>query len=117
SVQSTPVRERERPRDPLPLRFTNRPTLAQPPVSVVVPCFNHGHFLKKSVAAILEQDYPEFEVIVVDDGSTDGETPDVLDELGRRDRVRVIRLPVNSGPSAARNRAIAEAKGRYVLPV
>jgi len=106
-----------RPEPPRQLRFTDRPAFAEPLVSVVMPCFNHGRFLREGVPAILDQDYPELELIVVDDGSTDPDTLVALDELSRLDRVRVLHQPVNSGPSVARNRAIAEARGRYVLPV
>jgi glycosyltransferase involved in cell wall biosynthesis len=100
-----------------PLRFSMRPSRGQPLVSVVVPCFNHGRFLPACIAAILDQDYEAIEVIVVDDASTDPTAIGVLRELESRDGVRVIHQPRNSGPSAARNRAIKEAKGRYILPV
>ena len=54
---------------------------------------------------------------MIDGGSTDRDTREVLDELAARPHVCVIRSPTNSGPSAARNRGIAQAKGRFVLPV
>jgi glycosyltransferase involved in cell wall biosynthesis len=94
-----------------------RPSRGKPLVSTVVPCFNHGRYLTQCVDAILDQDYGEVEVIVVDDASTDPSTLRTLEDIGSRDRVRVIRQPENLGPSAARNRAIAHARGRFVLPV
>jgi hypothetical protein len=64
-----------------------------------------------------EQDYPAIEVIVVDDASTDPHTLKELERLERAGRARVIRQKRNGGPSRARNRGIAEATGRYLLPV
>ncbi len=99
------------------LHFLTRPIRGQPLVSVVVPCFNHGRFLPQCIDAVLDQDYEEIEVIVVDDASTDPATIRVLGEVELRDGVRVIRQLHNLGPSIARNRAIKEARGRYILPV
>jgi glycosyltransferase involved in cell wall biosynthesis len=101
-----------------PLRLRTRPTRANALVSMVVPCFNHGRYLPAALAAIREQRYEPIEITVVDDASTDPETAAVLDELERAgDGIRVLRLERNSGPAAARNAAIAEARGRYILPV
>ena len=100
-----------------PMTFSSRPSRGEPLVSVVVPCFNHGRFLPACIESILEQDYTNLEVIVVDDASTDAATIGVLEEVGARDNVTVLRQSVNRGPSAARNRAITESTGRYVLPV
>ncbi len=100
-----------------PVRFSSRPSRGQPLVSVVVPCFNHGRFLAACLDSICSQDYEALEVTVVDDASTDAATIRVLQDAAARDGVTVIRQHTNSGPSAARNRAIAQASGRYVLPV
>jgi glycosyltransferase involved in cell wall biosynthesis/GT2 family glycosyltransferase len=108
---------RSMPEQPTSLRFSNRSIQEQPLVSVVVPCFNHGRYLYECIDAILDQEYEAIEVIIVDDASTDPATIRVLHEIELRDRVRVIRQPQNSGPSAARNRAIKETKGRFILPV
>ena len=99
------------------LRFAERPIGGQPPVSAIVPCYNHGRYLPDCVDSILEQEYPELEVIVVDDASTEESTLGVLAELKTREHVTVLRQPQNSGPSAARNRGVATARGRYILPV
>ena len=98
-------------------RFTSRPVRTQPRVSVVTPCFNHGRELAECVASIRSQTYPDVEMIVVDDASTDLRTRGYLDQLAQEGDVRVIRMLENRGPSVARNRAIAECSGRYVLPV
>ena len=99
------------------IALRGRPAGGQPLVSVVVPCFNHGLFLPACLRAIREQDYPELEVVVVDDASTDPETRRVMDALEDEGWATVIRQPRNSGPSAARNAALEIVRGRYVLPV
>jgi glycosyltransferase involved in cell wall biosynthesis len=102
---------------PAPLRLCNRPVTGTPLVSVVTPCFNHGRYLSSYLEAIRGQDYPEIEVIIVDDASTDPETVAVLRQIEQDGDARVIWQEANRGPSAARNRAIDAANGRYVLPV
>ena len=86
------------------------------PVSVVVPCFNHGAFLVECLESILAQTVPPHEVIVVDDGSTDAHTLSLLAEVDAVGRARVVRQ-ANQGPSAARNRGIGLAACDLVLPV
>lgn len=100
-----------------PLRFVDRPSRGQPRVSVVIPCFNHGRFIRACVESVTEQDYPDVEVIIVDDASNDPGTVRVLGELQAESRACVLRMETNHGPSVARNVAIAEATGRYILPV
>jgi glycosyltransferase involved in cell wall biosynthesis/GT2 family glycosyltransferase len=99
------------------ISLASRPSTGTPLVSVVTPCFNHGRWLRECVAAIRAQTYPELEMIVCDDASTDLETTSYLEELALEPDIRLKRLPQNSGPSAARNRAIEHATGRYILPV
>jgi glycosyltransferase involved in cell wall biosynthesis len=86
-------------------------------VSVIVPCFNHGRYLDECLRAIAEQDWPEVEVFVVDDASTDDDTLAALAEVERGGEVEVIHMPRNGGPSRARNAALERVRGRYVLPV
>jgi glycosyltransferase involved in cell wall biosynthesis len=98
-------------------RFATRPARGTPLVSVVTPCFNHGRLLRQCVESIQRQTYSNVEMIVVDDGSTEGDTRSYLDELERERGVRVVRAESNGGPSAARNLGIRHSAGRYVLPV
>lgn len=84
-----------------------------PKVSIVIPCYNYGSFLPETLDSVAAQTFRDFEVIVVDDGSTDVKTIEVLDRL-EQSHVRVIRSR-NRGVSAARNRGIAEANGRFIL--
>jgi glycosyltransferase involved in cell wall biosynthesis len=86
-----------------------RPAIDAPLVSVVIPCYNQGRFLREAVESVRRQTYPRVEVIVVDDGSTD-DTAAVADEL----RVRCIRQE-NRGLAGARNRGLADSTGEYVV--
>lgn len=85
-------------------------TKRNPLVSVIIPTYNRGWIIKEAVDSVLAQDYRDFELIVVDDGSTDN-TPEVLDAY--RGTIKVFRQE-NKGVSAARNRGIAEASGRFI---
>jgi len=81
-----------------------------PSVSVVIPTYNRGWILREAIDSVLDQTMEDFELIVVDDGSTD-DTQDILEEYG--DAVRTIHQG-NGGVSAARNRGIASAEGTYI---
>lgn len=81
-----------------------------PLVSVVIPAYNAAWCVRRALDSVLAQTFRDFEVIVVDDGSTD-ETADVLDDYDAP--VRVVSKP-NGGLSSARNAGIRAATGRYV---
>lgn len=81
-------------------------------VSVVIPTYNLARFLPEAVASARAQVWPDLEIIVVDDGSTD-DTPEVLERLAREGELRCIRQE-NAGASAARNRGIHEARKSWV---
>jgi glycosyltransferase involved in cell wall biosynthesis len=83
-----------------------------PDISVIIPTFNRRDLVSRALASVLLQEDADFEVLVVDDRSTDG-TYDALRSLGDP-RVRVLRQPSNRGVSAARNRGIAEARAPWV---
>lgn len=85
-------------------------------VSVVVPCFNAGQHLNDAVQSALAQTWPDLEVVIVDDGSSDDTTLRLLEET-HWPRTRIFHQSSNAGPSAARNRAIREARGEYILPL
>lgn len=83
-----------------------------PTVSVITPAFNAAPYVRESLDSVVAQTFKDFEVIVVDDGSTD-ETAAIADWYAQRDpRIRVIRQS-NHGIAAARNVAIAHARGRF----
>src|SRR5690348_12724766 len=81
-----------------------------PPISVIIPTYNHARFLAAAIDSALSQTLKPTEVIVVDDGSTD-ETSSVLEAFG--DKVRVIRQK-NHGVAGARNRGAEMAAGEYL---
>jgi glycosyltransferase involved in cell wall biosynthesis len=82
----------------------------RPLVSVIIPTYNRGWILKEAVDSVLGQNFKDFELIVVDDGSTDN-TRDILETYGQD--IIVVRQ-ANQGVSAARNRGIAAAGGELV---
>jgi len=86
-----------------------------PVVSVVVPCYNQGQFLQETLASLEAQTFRDFEIIVVDDGSTFPETIRTIDNLDSR-RMLIVRTK-NQGLAEARNAGIRQAKGRYILPL
>ena len=81
-----------------------------PLVSVIIPAFNREHCIRQSVDSALAQTFKDFEIIVVDDGSSDG-TVEILKSYG--DKIRLI-CQKNAGAGAARNTAIRVAQGKYV---
>lgn len=88
-----------------------------PAVSVVVPCYNLGSFLPACVDSVKQQTMPDWEMIIVNDASTDN-SAEVADTLAATDdRIRVIHQPRNHHVSAARNTAIKNSTGKYILPL
>ncbi|MEM6486654.1 MAG: glycosyltransferase family 2 protein [Pseudomonadota bacterium] len=85
----------------------------EPAISVVIPAYNRESLLPRALESVLQQTLTDFEIIVVDDASTDG-THAVASRYADDSRVRVVRQPQNGGAAAARNRGIVEARGRYV---
>jgi len=83
-----------------------------PRVSVVIPCYDLGRFLDEAVDSVLVQTLEDVEIVVVDDGSKDPATVELLAGY-RRPRTRVIHTP-NRGLAAARNLGIGESRGHYV---
>jgi glycosyltransferase involved in cell wall biosynthesis len=79
-------------------------------VSVIIPCYRQAHFLGEAIESILSQTYPNFEIIVVDDGSPDN----VHQVANRYSNVRYIGQE-NQGRSAARNAGLLESKGSYLV--
>jgi glycosyltransferase involved in cell wall biosynthesis len=79
-------------------------------VSVILPVWNGENYLKEAVESILAQDYPRLEIVIVDDGSTDGTAP-LIRSFGSK--VRPLFLPENRGLGASRNAGIRIASGDY----
>ena len=87
---------------------------ARPLVSVIMPAYNAEHSIAEAVSSVQLQSIDDWELIVVDDASTDG-TREILESLARADgRLKLLRNTVNEGRIRSRNTAIAEASGRYI---
>lgn len=86
--------------------------MCKPLVSIIIPTYNRLHTLPRAIASVLAQSYTNIEVIVVDDGSTDG--TDKYMEAVVDTRVKYVRLKENRGPAGARNHGVEIAKGEYV---
>jgi len=84
-----------------------------PVLSVVIPCYNDHEFINETVKSVSQQNYPNMEVIVVDDGS-DKKTKNVLQLLSDNGVIHLI-TQNNKGQSTARNVGIEEAKGKYIF--
>ena len=81
-----------------------------PLVSVIMPLYNKRPYVKRAVHSVLRQTFPDWELIVVDDGSTDGSSTEIPRD---EPRIRLFRQ-TNAGPGAARNHGISIARGEYV---
>lgn len=82
-------------------------------ISVVIPLFNKKNTIRRAVQSVVEQTYPNWELIIVDDGSTDDSAKEILSFLSDK-RIRYIHK-VNGGVSSARNRGIMEAKYDWIV--
>jgi glycosyltransferase involved in cell wall biosynthesis len=89
-------------------------------VSVVIPCYNHGKFLVEAVGSVAKSEFDAYEIIVVNDGSTDPLTLKVFKDFEQQaagNGKMTIIYQQNLGLPAARNSAIRVARGEYILPL
>ena len=84
-----------------------------PVVTVIVPCYNYGHFIKSTLNSVAAQTYSDWECIIIDDGSTD-ETQAIVSAYVNRDKRFRYVYQTNKGLSAARNTGIKNAAGQYL---
>ncbi len=84
-------------------------------VSVVIPCYNMGQYIEETVASVLAQTFRDFEILIVDDGSDDPATLEILNRLSGG--VVTLMRTGNQGVAAARNHGIQNARGTYILPL
>ena len=86
----------------------------QSKVSVIIPTYNRAYLISRAINSVLNQTYQDFEIIIVDDGSTDN-TEEVIKEFQEKDeRIKYIRHKNNKGEAAARNTGIKAAKNEYI---
>ncbi len=89
--------------------------MTNPVVSVVITCFNYARWLPESVGSVLEQTLTDFELLIVDDGSTDDSVAVARRLAAGDERVTVIAQPNAGQPAIPRNLAIERAVGKYIV--
>jgi glycosyltransferase involved in cell wall biosynthesis len=87
-----------------------------PLVSVIIPAYNAEVFIARTLQSVLAQTHRHIEVLVVDDGSTD-QTVAILESIARQDQRVILLRQANAGVAAARNLALAHAKGVFIAPI
>ncbi len=85
----------------------------RPMVSIIVPIYNAEQYLRRCVDSILNQEYTDYELLLVNDGSTDA-SGDICEEYGDRDPRVIVIQKENTGVSDSRNRALDRARGKYL---
>jgi len=83
-------------------------------ISIITPMFNSERFIVSTIKSVQEQTYQNWEMIIIDDGSTDGSIKLVRTYLNNDKRIQLISLEKNQGPAKARNEGIKMACGRYI---
>lgn len=86
--------------------------LEKPEVSIILPTFNRAHCIERSIISLFKQVYQDFEIIIVDDGSTD-QTAQFVSQI-RDQRVQYVQHPQNRGANAARNTGVRLARGNFI---
>lgn len=86
-----------------------------PKVSVIIPCFNQGKYINEAVQSVLHSTFSEFEIIIIDDGSTDNYTKELLFSFSQP-KIKLISIE-NHGVATARNIGIKNSCGEYILPL
>ena len=89
-------------------------TTKQPLITVVMPNYNGHRFVEQAIDSVLNQTYPNFELLVVDDCSKDNSLQLIQQKAQSDDRIRVIALEHNAGVANARNVGIKEARGEFI---
>ncbi|MFW5883131.1 MAG: glycosyltransferase family 2 protein, partial [Verrucomicrobiota bacterium] len=107
----TTARQIEAQRDPAKAAPAQKPRPC-PKVSVIIPTYNRKALLARAIESVQAQTFTDFELLVIDDGSTDG-TAELMAALDEP-RLRYLQQPQNAGVAAARNRGLREARGRYI---
>ena len=83
-------------------------------LSIITPSYKSKRFISQTIESVIAQTYDNWEMLIVDDCSPD-DSNEIIEEYCKKDnRIKLIKLEKNSGPAVARNRAIKEAKGRYI---
>lgn len=86
-------------------------------VSVIIPCYNQGQYVKEAIESALVQTYKNLEIIVVDDASSDNSRELIENYTNQNENIKFIKNSKNQGASYSRNIAIENACGEYILPL
>src|SRR3954452_3864556 len=84
-------------------------------VSVIIPCYNQGRYINETIASVEAQTFTDWEIIIVNDGSNEPETIEILFDVDCK-KIKVIHTE-NKGVAAARNTGIKAAGGKFILPL
>lgn len=84
----------------------------KPLISVIMPCYNHGKYVSKAIESILNQTFPAFELIILNDGSTDNSREEIKKYKDRR--VSYLESPINKGSCITRNTGLQISTGKYI---
>lgn len=82
-------------------------------VSIITPIYNGAKYVSETIESVLEQTYPDWEMIIVDDGSKDNSAEIIREYVGKDNRIQLVQQP-NGGSASARNNGIRRANGRYI---
>lgn len=85
----------------------------EPLISVIIPTYNCGRYIKRAVDSIMQQTFNNFEIIIVDDGSDDNTKEMLADSLVKNNKIKYI-FQINQGHAIARNRGVKEARGEFI---
>ncbi len=88
--------------------------MKKPSISIITPCYNSQKYLSKMISSVISQTYTDWQLIIVDDCSTDNSVKVIEKFLKLDHRIKLIKLKKNKGQAFARNKAINVAKGRYI---
>ena len=101
----------------IPTKFTKKQIKkGEPLVTIAMPIYNYAKRLNPTLQSVFNQDYTNFEIVIVNDGSDDEYCLMKLDTLEEQDGIKIIHKE-NTGVSSTRNRAVKEGKGEYILPL
>jgi glycosyltransferase involved in cell wall biosynthesis len=87
--------------------------LSEPIVSIIIPCYNGERHIGETIQSVLDQTYQQFEIIVIDDGSTD-RSKKIISSFTKEDNRISYYYQTNGGVSSARNNGLKKAKGKYI---